>query len=175
MNDLIISPHKLIHKIQLIIIIFFGVIFFKNFSKMIDLAVETMTVTEVLISCLILLVYHFTFVLVHEFSHFLASRLLQQKSEVFIRKKYIAFYDDLSKKDFIIIAITPLLVHIIQLLLYVLLFPTNLLGSTIFGLIILLSVMSDCYFVFKVAGNNGDNVLFRFKERGIFEVVKLNN
>lgn len=91
----------------------------------------------------------FTNTIVHELSHLGIAKLLKHpcKAHVFVFKAYVEFRNDLPKRDFIIIAIAPFVVHIAQFIIFVSIFPYNLLVSSCFALMSVLYCMSDGYFI----------------------------
>lgn len=173
MNELIISPKKLIHKIQVYIFIIFSVMLVFNYFTIISITLNNMSITQLVISIGVFAVLMFTCTIVHEFSHYVTAKLLKHSCKVHLSKKFIEFYGDLPRKDFILIAISPLLVHIIQILFFVYYFPYNILFSSIFALMSIVGCMSDGYFIYKVLRFDSNTIVFRFKKRGIFEVIPL--
>jgi hypothetical protein len=143
-----------------------------NYLYFVITPVKNMTINQLVISIFIFLVLFITSTIVHEYSHYAVAKILNHKCKVHLFKKpYVEFFNDLPKKDFVLIAIAPLLIHLIQFILFMYLFPFNLVFGTLFLLQSVMGCMSDLYFISRILGYDGHSFVFRFKERGNFEVV----
>ena len=173
MNEQIVSSEKIEGRIKVSISILFvpvWIYYVVNF-----LSTPNVTIKELLLVSLPSIVVLNTSTIVHEYSHLFVAKLLKYPSKAHILKKpHVEFSKDLSKRDFVFIAIAPLIVHLMQVLVLQLLFPNFLILHSWIAFVLILGCAGDIYMIYRVLCLYRISAVLRFKERGVFEVVPRN-
>ena len=174
MNEQIVSPDKKIGRIQLYILILFAPIWISFLLKFLS-PVPSVSIKEIFLVSFTSFAVVGTASFVHEYSHLMAAKLLKYPCKAYIFKKpHVEFSKDLSKRDFVIIAIAPLVVHLLQVLVLQFIFSDFLIINSAIALILIYGCMSDLYMIYRVLRLYRTSAVLRFKEKGVFEVIPRN-
>lgn len=165
MENLITSNHKKKQFIyvQAFLLTMYFIVFLLNYKSFDN------SVTPAVVLLFLIL----TQTIFHELTHWGVAKLLKHPSKVSIKEKHVKLMSDLPKSHFILIAIAPLIMHVVMLIAYAMMFPNNPLWSLTFGILIISSVQSDLYLVYETRKHSW-NSSFRFKNPGTFEVLQSN-
>lgn len=116
---------------------------------------------------LLLLVLFLTYY--HEFFHYIGANLLGYKATVNIKGKVCKIKGEMTPGDFVSIALSPLIIHIITVFIFYLLFPNEIFCVALLTYLYLLSCLGDIYMSIIVllrSTDKGDTI--EYNSNGIF-------